>query len=174
MASFATPSDLALNYDERMLLQLASDTDTPAVTIEGNSIILNALAKATEEILSHARVGKKYTEAELQTLADNTTSGYLLVGLCCDLAYGYMVMRRGTGATDADRLSPRYKLAVATLQRLAEGHLIFPRIVGEEHEQAGTPSTENLNSRSNLPRSYVKAAFRRWLPGRSGPYETGC
>lgn len=166
MASFAAPSDLTTYYDLRRCQQLASDSGTPVADLTNNAVVLAMLARATEEILSHALKGKKYTEAELQELADSETSGFYLVALCCDLAYGYLVQRRGTGAADMERQAPAFKNAQLKLLQLADGSEIFPRISGDEHGDAGSPSIADLDNRTTSPFLYSGRAFRRLLPSR--------
>lgn len=171
MASFALPADLILYYDSRRVSQLVTDTGTPATDLDNNAVVLAMLARATEEILSHALKGKKYTEDELQELADSPTSGYFLVGLCCDLAYGYLVQRRGTGAADMDRQAPSFKTAQLKLLQLADGSEIFPRISSDEHGDAGTPSTVDLSAQITSTCKYTDRAFVRLLPSRPfGPF----
>jgi hypothetical protein len=148
---------------------LASDTGTPvgAGDIATNEVLLAMLARATETILSNVRKGKKYSEEELQTLADSATAGALLTGLTCDIAYAYLVMRRGTGAGDMDRLSPNYRMALKTLDDIADGVEVFPRITGDEHEDAGTPRTADLRNQTTSPtlgESWSQQANSRLLP----------
>lgn len=174
MASFATPADMVTYYDERRLKGLLSDSGTPVTDLENNAILLALLARATEEILAHALRGKKYSEDELQALADSETSGFYLVSICCDLAYGYLVSRRGISTTDVDRQAPAFKGALARLNDLAEGIEVFPRIEGEQHPDAGTPRTSDLTNRTTTPCSYVNRAFRTLLPSRPiNPFGTG-
>jgi phage gp36-like protein len=167
MPSFAAPADLETYYDSRRISQLASDSGTPATDLANNAIVLAMLARATEEILSHALKGKKYTEDELQTLADSETGGFFLVGLCCDLAYGYLVQRRGTGAADMDRQAPAFKTAQLKLLQLADGSEIFPRIEDGQHGDAGTPDITGLDNRTTSPCDrYTSRAYVRLLPSR--------
>lgn len=171
MASFATPSDLAMYYDIRQLRMNATDSGTPATDIDNDPVLLTLLARATEEILAHALAGKKYTEDELQALADSDTSGYYLVGLCCDLAFGYLMIRRGKSVTEVDRVAPNYKIAQLKLLQLADGSEIFPRIESDQHGDAGTPDIADLENRTTTPCKYTNRAFRRLLPSRPyGPF----
>lgn len=171
MPSFADPSDMVLFYDQRKLVQEVSDSGTPALDLDNNPVLLTLLARATEEILAHALAGKKYTEDELQALADSDTSGYYLVGLCCDLAFGYLMIRRGKSVTEVERVAPNYKIAQLKLLQLADGSEIFPRIESDEHGDAGTPATESLENRTTSPCKYTNRAFSRLLPSRPyGPF----
>jgi len=165
--AFASPADLVLYYDERRISQLATDSGTPATDLDNNAIVLAMLARATEEILAASLVGKRYTATELQELADSETNGYFLVGLVCDLAYGYLVQRRGTGAADMDRQAPAFKKALTTLERLKAGDYIFP-LTGElSQEDAGTPDITGLDNRITSPCDrYTSRAYVRLLPSR--------
>ncbi len=167
MASFADPSDLVTFYDGRRVRELASDSGTPVATgdIATDEVLLAVLARATEAILMSVRVGERYTEDELQELADSADSWSGITGLTCDLAFGYLVMRRGTGAADLDRLSPAFGAAQRTLQLLEEGALIFARIDGDQHPDAGNPRTADLSQQTTTPtNSWAAAATQRLIP----------
>ena len=146
--AFLTPAQFVKVYDTRRVQQLLSDTGTPVASgdLATDENLLNLLAESTEMILSAVQVGTKYTEDELQDLADSSTSGYLVRRLCADLAYGLLVARRGTSAADMDRLAPNWKFAQFQLQQLREGTLIFPRVERDEHPGAGNPRTTNLTT----------------------------
>lgn len=167
MASFATPAQLILAYDSRRCRELASDTGNPVAvgSVDTDPVLLAVLARATEMVLMSVRQGKEYSEAELQTLADSATAGAGLRGIVTDLAFGLLVMRRGTGAADLDRLSPAFGAAHRTLQLLEDGELVFPRIDGEEHEDAGLPRTADLTQQTTTPTdSWSAAATTSLLP----------
>jgi hypothetical protein len=167
--AFATSTHLVLQFDTRRIQELCSDTGTPvsAGSLSSNSVITWVLNRATEMILMAARQGDEYSEAELQTLADDDDAGWSIRGLTCDLAFGLLVMRRGTGAADLDRLSPSYGAALRTLQQISDGARIFPRISGDEHEDAGKPRTANLTEQTTSPtvaESWSATAASRLLP----------
>ncbi len=165
--SFATPADMVLFVDQRRLQQLVSDSGTPAVDLDNNNILLALLARASEEVQAAALVGKRYTTEELQELADSGSNGYFLVGLVCDLAYGYLVQRRGTGAADMDRQAPAFNKALTTLERLKTGEYIFPLTNALSQEDAGTPDIADLSNRTTTPcGDYTSRAFIRLLPSR--------
>jgi hypothetical protein len=165
--AFATSAHLILQYDTRRIQELCSDTGTPvsAGSLSSNGVIEWVLERATEMILMSARQGDEYSEDELQTLSDDTDSGYSIRGLTCDIAFGLLVMRRGTGVADLDRLSPAYGQAMRTLKALEEGSLIFPRISGDEHSDAGVPRTADLTQQTTTPTdSWAAQATARLLP----------
>lgn len=172
--SFCTPAQLILQYDSRRVRELASDSGSPVAEadIATNSVLLNALGRATEMILSACRVSEEYTEEELQALAldsDNLGVGYQLRGLCADLAFGLLVMRRGTGAADLDRLSPAFAAAQRTLQMIEDGSRIFARygreIDAEPNADAGNPRTADLTQQTTTPtNSWAAAATSRLIP----------
>jgi hypothetical protein len=177
MASFADPADLIVAYDSRRVRELCSDTGTPIGTgdVATDPVLLVMLARATEMILSHARKGNRYSEEELQTLADSATAGYDVTGLTCDLAFGYLVMRRGIGMADVDRLSPQYRMGLQRLEQLANGEEIFARIDGDAHPDAGTPRTADLRNQTTSPtlgESWSQQASIRLLPNSpvTNPY----
>jgi hypothetical protein len=163
---------MQLAYDVRRLKELCSDSGTPVATgdLSADPVLSHALNRATEMVLSAARVGEEYTEEDLQELADSSTAGYDLRGLVCDLAYGLLVMRRGTGAADMDRLSPAFGAAQRTLQAISDGSRIFSRIDGGQHADAGTPRTADLTTQTTTPStSFAAAASRRLIPSVTNP-----
>lgn len=164
--AFATPADMQLFADSRRLQQLVSDSGTPATDLDNNPVLLALLARASEEVLASALKGKRYTTAELQALADSGEDGYYLVGLVCDLAFGYLVQRRGTGAADMDRQAPAFRKALTALEQLSSGELIFPLTEDPSQEDAGTPRTADLTNQITTPCSYVSRAYLTLLPTR--------
>ena len=179
---FATPSDLTLQYDVRRVCELASDTGVPitqdSVTVDPNNpnkvlnpVVLYVLMRATETILMNARLGKRYTEKELVDLVqdkDHLNQGSELRGLCADLAFGYLVMRRGTGENDRGRLSPAFLAAQNTLALLARGEMVFSHTSTESQINAGTPETANLTTQPSSPtlyNSWSQQANLGLLPG---------
>ena len=179
--ALAAPSDLQLFYDVRRLQELSSDTGTPtaAGSLSSNAVILNALATASETLLAHARLGRRYTEDELQTLANDGTNGQFLRSIVCHIAFAALVMRRGTGAADVDRLSPAYSSALRTLQLLAQGEMVFAHTSTEAQIAAGTPRCSDLTTQTtspNLSQSWSQQANLHNLPNSpltNNPYQSG-
>lgn len=172
MASFADTSDLTVYYDSRRVRELCSDTGVPIAEgdLATNAVALAALARATEMVLMAVRQGDEYSEDELQTLADDDDTGAGLRGLVCDLAFGVLVMRRGIAASDQDRLSPAYRSAQQTLQLISAGELIFPRIDGEEHADAGKPRAADLTQQATTPLDgWAKSVNYAIIPSSSRP-----
>jgi hypothetical protein len=167
MASFLTADEFIKRYDVRRTCELLSDTGTPvsAGSLSSNTNLEALLGEATEMVLSAAAVAEEYSETELQTLADSTTSGFLLRRLVADLTFGLLVSRRATSAADMDRLAPQWKFAQYHLQQIADGVRIFPRISGGEHEDAGNPRTADLTQQTTTPTdSWAAQATSRLLP----------
>lgn len=168
--AFATSEHLVLQYTPARIGQLASSTTTPVAEgdFDSDPIITWALERATEEILMSVRRGDRYEEEELQALADSPTTGHSIRGICVDIAYAWLQMRKGVRTSDLQQLCPGYMLAQQTLKLLADGEEVFPRIAGEEHEDAGTPRTADLTQQTTSPtllESWSAQANLRLNPG---------
>ncbi len=122
MTAFATPADLLVRYDQRLLGGLLSDTGTAfdQTEILASPVTATMLADASGEIVSYALKGGRYTEDDLQALTDNGLA--LLKRLTCNLALYNTVIRRGL---PVDRY-PQVADAMDWLVKLSEGDLIFP------------------------------------------------
>lgn len=178
MASFADPSDLIVFFDKRRICQLAGDENASIAvgSIATDTVLLAMLGRATEMILAHARKGNRYSEEELQELADSATAGWDVTGMTCDLAYGLLSMRRGVRASDMEQLAPTYFYALKRLEQLANGEEIFARIDGDAHADAGTPRTADLRTQVTSPtlcNSWSQQANIRLLPHSptTNPYD---
>lgn len=97
-------------------------------------------------------VGSRYNPADLQALVGNGRA--LLVGLVCDLAYGYLRQRRGL----PDPHGEAYGIALKTLDELSEGKKIFPF---EQVEQAGLAQNHDLIASEIDRHPYASRRLRR-------------
>lgn len=179
--AFATYAHLVLQYAPSRIGELASSTRTPVpeTDFDTDPVIAWVLERATEEILMSCRQGKRYSEEDLQTLADSATAGWSIRGLTCDLAYASLQMRKGVRMSDMDQLCPGYKNATITLQLLASGNEVFPRIDGDNHPDAGTPRTADLRRQTTTPLpqcSWSQTASAALLPNSPTtlPSNSGC
>jgi phage gp36-like protein len=62
--------------------------------------------------------------------------------LCCDLAYGLLISRRGYGGADLDAMTSRSKETEAILELLRTGERMFEI---EKNEQASTPQQAQIS-----------------------------
>lgn len=122
---YATPAQMTLRYDVRRLGQLCTDGTQPLVPAQltANTILLEALEDAAGLINSALLRGGRYDAADLAALTGSDAK--LLVRVTCDLAYGLLVQRRGYTSTELESLAPAYTGALALLDRLANGELVF-------------------------------------------------
>ena len=154
MAPYATPADFKLLYDVRPLGMLVDDTNT-AVSASGlsnDAVIAMMLARASGEVESACMVGSRYDPADLQALQGNGRA--LLVGLVCDLAYGYLRQRRGLPEPHGEA----YGVALKTLDELAEGKRIFPF---SQSEQAGLTQNHDVVASELDRHPYASRRLRR-------------
>lgn len=123
--AYATGAEFTTRYDARRLAQLVADDGVQVAsgTVATNNVLLAALEDASAAINSACYVGERYDASSLGAL---TTNGeYLLKRLCCDIAFGYLVARRGLSTDETNKLAPRYVEALAYLDLLRKGERIF-------------------------------------------------
>jgi phage gp36-like protein len=154
MAPYATPDDFRKFYDARALGMLADDTNAAVDPggLSGDAVIAMMLARASGDVESACMVGSRYEPADLQALAGNGRA--LLVGLVCDLAYGYLRQRRGL----PDPHGEAYGIALKTLDELSEGKKIFPFA---QSEQAGLAQNRDLIASEIDRHPYASRRLRR-------------
>lgn len=166
MAPYATPADFKLLYDVRPLGMLANDTNA-AVDASGlstDAVIAMMLARASGEVESACMVGSRYNPEDLQALTGNGRA--LLVGLVCDLAYGFLRQRRGI----AEPHGEAFEIAKKTLDELSEGKKIFPF---SESEQAGLAKNRDILAAELDRHPYASRRLRRVFGRRLRDEGTG-
>lgn len=148
--SYADGNDFLERYDARRLADLVADDGIRVTTgISANANLLTSLYDATAEINSAVLIGKRYTTDDLRTKLTDT-GYYLLKRLTCDLAYGYLVARRGLAASDTNVLGPRIQIALQQLEMLKSGTKIFDKLT-DDIPEAGLATTVNaLNANTSL------------------------
>lgn len=128
---YCDANELLQRYDKRRVAQLIADDGIipDSGSIASNSNLLAALVDATAEINSAVLIGKRYTVDQLDPLSPTAaltdTGFYLLKRLAADLAFGYLVARRGLSAAETNNLAPRYGLALELIAKLKQGEAIF-------------------------------------------------
>lgn len=147
----ATVSDLLMRYDLRRIGDLVLDTDQRATAEElaGNTtaglVVQTALSDASGMINSSILAGGRYKLEDLQAMTIDS-KGYLK-RLCCDIAYGLLISRRGYGGADLDAMTSRSKESEAVLESLRTGERVFEI---EKNEQASTPQQAQVSKTINL------------------------
>ena len=129
--SLASPADLLLRYDARLLGQLAGDVNvqlTPAQLLT-NPVIQEHLDQGAGEVFAALYVAYKYTAAELATVTNTTAS--LLKKLVCAQAVVTLCERRGISYEDK---FPMAANSLEMLQMLRNGERVLD-LAG--NEQAG-------------------------------------
>lgn len=164
-ASYLDPDELPDYYDLNRILDLATDDGEKALeadlsddSSDAYRIVLTQIRRAASDLDSHCQQGKRYTRAVLeQIIADAQAApaneglqkrAAIIRSLVADLAFGMLVSRRGHSADTLQKLAPRYESALITLERLAQGVLVFD-IDGAI--QRGAPSTVRIGSRQYRP-----------------------
>jgi phage gp36-like protein len=123
--AYADPADMKKRYDHRRLGQLVKDDGTQATeaALDADDNLLECIDDACGMVNSYALRGGRYTVEDLEALTGVDLK--FLKRLVCDLTYGLLVQRRGYTGSELDSLAPGYKTALAWLDKLAEGSLIF-------------------------------------------------
>lgn len=178
--AYITPAEMLVFYDSNKVLMLASDSSTPATTTElanssstAYSIVYQAIQNAAGEIDSHCQIGRRYSRADLETIAEEAANptgattaeqaqqvkrGAPLRRLTADLAFGFLMARRGYTAERMRALAPQYEAALMTLERLMNGLRVFDM---DEQLAASAPSRVTIGSQVYRP-SANNRMFGTW------------
>lgn len=139
MVPFCTNAQFLDRYDGRWVAKNILDTGTapslaelsnPATTAGGR--LEQLLIDASEELMSAAAVGERYSESDIRTYGGN-----LVLSIVSGLAMGPVLRRRGRAVTNYEQISTAYQEARARLQDLRKGEAIFWQV--PDVPQAGTP-----------------------------------
>lgn len=147
----ATVSDLLMRYDLRRIADLVLDTDQRATAEElaGNStaglVVQTALSDASGMINSAILAGNRYLLVDLQNMTADSKG--FLKRICCDIAYGLLISRRGYGGADLDAMTSRAKESEAVLELLRTGERVFEI---EKNENAEIPQQAQISKAINL------------------------
>lgn len=139
--SYATTQDLLLRYDERRVADLVSDTGSRSTNPAASPVAEMALEDASGMIDAACRVSGRYKSLDLLGMTGHGAS--LLVRLCCDLAYGLLVARRGYSSTDQKAMAPQFEFANAMLDSIRKGERVFDVFDGQNPD-SGTPVTSTV------------------------------
>lgn len=158
--SYSSPSDILARYDSRSLGDLCSDSGTRLTPTQllTDTNLQAALDDASGLVNSAAVYGQRYTPAELAALTDVDLA--LLKRLVCDLAFAYLVGRRGN---DPEAYQST-KQAQDMLERIKQGQRLFavPGEIAAGLEDINFPSIVDYTT-INLLRD---ATLNRYYPTR--------
>lgn len=123
--AYATATDLINRYDARRLGDLVLDDDTreASASLASNLKVSEALSDASGAVRASAFVGKRYNSDDLAALADDDLA--YLKRITCDLAFGYLLQRRGYNREEVSEAAPGFYSALGMLRQLRDGELIF-------------------------------------------------
>lgn len=123
--SYAIPSDIMTRYDVRRLGELVRDDNTRLTPgqLATDPILQMSLDDGTSLINAAILRGQKYKVPDLMALAGVDRA--LLLRINSDLAYGFLIRRRGYTEAEIGSLAPGFKGAQSLLQLLEEGSLVF-------------------------------------------------
>lgn len=137
--AYASPADLKLFFDERVLRDLASDTGVQA-TLGNDARVEMALDAASGKIDAALFVGGNYTPDELGALTGNSLN--LLKYVCSYLAMGILIARR------PEKIKEEWCQAIIKegedfLDKLRQGIRTFDI---DTHLAAGRPTIDGLST----------------------------
>jgi phage gp36-like protein len=147
----ATVLDLLARYDLRRIGDLVLDTDQRATEAEltGNGlagvVVQTALSDASGMINCAILAGERYLLADLRDMAPDSKA--YLNRICCDIAYGLLISRRGYGGADLDAMTSRAKESEAALEQFRNGDRVFDI---EKNEQASLPQQAQVSRKISL------------------------
>lgn len=136
---YATAQDMLDRIDSRWLRQLVYDNNTVATEEQflASARVAAMLSDAAGKILASARQGERYSKADLDGLTGDGLS--FLVALNVYLAAGGLACVRQIPADKIAETLPQYGEALATLQQLQLGNVIFDIDLAAD---AGLPHTQ--------------------------------
>lgn len=142
---YITVAEFAKAFDTRTLAQLGSDSGSVGTVDESNTILLNAIDRASADVQSFALRGGRYSVDDLLSL--QTEDDWSLKGTVASLAIGYAHRRRG--AAIPDDIQASIDRAEEMLKDLAAGSRVFN---DTEAIAAGQPDNQivSVRDRQNL------------------------
>lgn len=179
---YLRPVEWVQFYDRRRLLQLLSDTGTAFpdsdLTNEasaGYAAASRMLTAASATVDARCQVGRRYSRADLEGIAQTGRSGAatgpdakrfaLLQQLVADLAWGNLLTRRGYAAEAVQAQAPRYAEALTLLEQLYQGVTVFD-LAGPI--AAGAPSIATLGA-NTIRGTDFNRMFGTWPDARGDP-----
>ena len=153
--NYITPAELFLYYDKRRVLELCSDTGTPATegSFSTNTIALTAIRNASATIDSSVQTGRRYERQQLEDVVTAANAGLAteaekkraepIKSLTAHLAWGFIVSRRGFAAKEVSQLAPMYADALTAVNLLSSGQRILDL---DGPKNAGVPKRAGIGT----------------------------
>jgi phage gp36-like protein len=125
--AYATPDELIIRYDKRLISRLISDTGVPITDefdFRNNNVLKTLLREASAIVESYAYKGRRYTKEDLKAIYNDTTKvgRELLISLVCAITLYLLWRRRGDPAIEVPK---DFEIAENMLRRLERGENIF-------------------------------------------------
>lgn len=114
---YASQADMVFRFTEREVIAITDRENTGDIDA---AQLAAALDGASAEIDSH--LGRRYALPLSTGGVPLVTAPKILVGLCCDIARYRLT---GTEVQETEAIRDRYKDAIAVLQKLADGKVVF-------------------------------------------------
>lgn len=134
---YITNAEMLIFYDARRLRDFLTDDGTGDDLTDGqigtNTLLEGAIRWASSEIDTKCQNGIRYSRETLEAMVAAAVSGSetekkraaVLKKLTADLAYGFLVTRRGQSADQMRELCPAYEDALMRLESLYNGAAVF-------------------------------------------------
>lgn len=168
---YLTPDELLYFYDKRRVLELVSDTSSSELegNISTNAIVLTAITSASSEFDAAVQQGGLYTRATIEdiisnagTITDDTAAAkraFVIKKIVADLAFYYLVTRRGYGTSAANAMAPAYEDAQRFLQELTSGRRVLDI---DSAVEAGKPNSVYIGRDAPVSPLSVNRLFGVW------------
>jgi hypothetical protein len=163
MSPFLTNAEFLARHDGRWIgKNLLDDGTAPTIaqmsdpsTVSG--IRLETLiTDASEELMSAAAVGARYTEDDLRTYGGN-----LVKSITAGLAIGPILERRGRAVEDWDKMSAAYNRAAKRVEELRRGERIFFAV--PDVPEAGLPESASMSPRAGIDPPAISTQASRYF-----------
>lgn len=166
-SSYCTVAEWLLSHDPRQIGDYVTSDDTRAseASLATHPVALEMLKRASGVIESACFVGERYSPDDLNALTGQSAA--MLRGLCAELAFWYLRVRRNPQS----EMSQATAEALETIERLKGGDRVFGLV---ENQEAGLPETDfvtqaqidTLNLSTTIARRFFgeRAKERRITP----------
>lgn len=160
--AYATPADMKLRFDARVIGDLVDDRgqQVAADALDDDDVLAVMLNDASGDIDSALGVGQQYTPADLAALTGNAQSH--LVRITCEIALAYVFRRRGFYPADEHR--GMMELAESHLERIRQGQNVFSV---PDREEAGLIDTTGPSLVTWGDMHLIRDRTKNYFPARN-------
>lgn len=140
--AFATPQDMVLRKDPRILGSLCGDGQrVPVAELTTHPVMLAALDDATAEMMAALFRGNRYTQDDIDNRLSAAGKKHL-THLCCVIAYAHLWDRKPvTDDNSAKQFGDALEKSREAIDALRKGTHILDI---EENKDAGIPKTDPI------------------------------